>query len=68
MKQEYFYKKSKVKGQTYLQIWLRTEGKETYIMNVGSAEKCYKLLKDKETNNKPEITTNLQAENKTQND
>ena len=61
MKTEYFYKQSKVKGQIYLQIWKRTEGKETYIMNVGNAEKCYKLLEKLKTNNSQEITTNLQA-------
>ncbi len=40
----YYWKSSKVSGQLYMQIWKRENGKDEYVLSVGSAEKCYKKL------------------------
>lgn len=68
MKDEYFYKQSKVKGQIYLQIWKRTDAGEEYVLSLGSAGKCFKKLVSineikTQTNISEELPTNFQTEN-----
>jgi hypothetical protein len=73
MKDEYFYKQSKVKGQIYLQIWRRTEKGEEYVLSLSSAGKCFKKLVSEnllkaQTNILSEIPTTFQTENSIEKD
>ena len=44
MANKYYYKLSKVKGQTYLQIWERKESKDKMVQHCGSAKKLHNKL------------------------
>ena len=40
----YYYKITKVKGKSYLQIWDRKEPRDIMLIHVGPAEKLYNKL------------------------
>lgn len=46
MKNNYYYKPSKVKGQLYMQIWKKENDKDEYVMSLGSAAGCFKKFQD----------------------
>lgn len=45
-KNNYYYKPSKVKGQVYMQIWKKENGKDIYVISLGSAAGCLKKFQD----------------------
>lgn len=41
---KYWYKKSKVNNEDYIQVWSRHQGHSRYVGTIGNAAKAYKLL------------------------
>lgn len=46
MKINYYYKPSTVNRQIYMQIWKKENGKDKYVMSLGSAAGCLKLVNE----------------------
>jgi hypothetical protein len=60
---KFFFKKSKVNGEEYLQVWRKlASGKSEYVDSIGNAKKAHKVLVElkslrEQTKNYEEILT-----------
>jgi hypothetical protein len=61
VKDEFFYKKSRVNGEDYLQIWRREGEKSVYVRSLGKAGKLlgFLVLMDEKVKQTKEVAESL---------